>query len=308
VAEGSGVSLPAGSRSDSPQSDLIVIPASNATAPGKISLAIGRVPKELPTRFTEPSPIRVNRTKYLGSAELAAANTATQERLLLLKYGYLLEKLDLGPEQTERARKILLSQLNVHSDVTQSVLAIPTAIGKRNLADDANMIDRFAKASTADSQSALKETLGDANYKTYLDYQAKLPQYATATSLQQALSAADVAPMSADKMEGLVDLLAQNSSEAYRLLSPVLTDRSSQIELDGTRYNTIEPAEIVDTGLNTLQVGLIPSKDTMARIDQSGLLNPSQRAVFLRLLEIREAERKLSEQLQTADQAPVVQR
>lgn len=162
-----------------------------------------------------PGPGRFNRRNgftnlatLLDNPEFNKLWTAQQKAGLDTRYAALFKSLNLSPADLDRFKSLLVEKQNALLDVVGAVR--DQGLNPRN-PDDRAQIASLLQAAQAQVDSTIRQTLGDAQFSQYQNYEQTLPQRNLVNQLAQTLSYTG-APLQAYQVDQLVNILAANTS------------------------------------------------------------------------------------------------
>jgi hypothetical protein len=122
-------------------------------------------------------------------------------------YGPLFKSLNLTPDQLAQFQSLLADKQQALMDTLQA--AREQGINPRT---DPDGFKTLVNQATSQVDASIQQTLGDAGYQQYEQYQQTLPERNTVNSLQQQLSYTQT-PLTDDEASQMVQLLAQNQPQ-----------------------------------------------------------------------------------------------
>ena len=118
------------------------------------------------------------------------------------RYSALFKNLGLSPEQLERFKDLLVEKRSSTSDVRSA--AREQGLNARK---DRATYEKLVADAQAEIDASIRETIGDAGFAKYENYEKTLPQRNTVNQLEQRLSYSST-PLSSQQSEQLVAILA----------------------------------------------------------------------------------------------------
>jgi hypothetical protein len=122
-------------------------------------------------------------------------------------YGALFKSLNLSPEQLTQFQSLLADKQQAMMDTLQA--AREQGINPR---EDPDGFKTLMAQAVAQTDQNIQQTLGDAGFQQYQQYQQTLPERNTVNSLQQSLSYTQT-PLTDDESNQLIALLAANQPQ-----------------------------------------------------------------------------------------------
>ena len=181
------------------------------------------------------------------------------------RYAQLFKQLNLGPEQTEKLKALLVEREAAAADVM--MVAAQKGI---NPMQNPKELQKLVVESQAESDTAIKDLLGDNGYSQYQDYRKTEPQRNTVAQLQQNLGYTDV-PLNSTQAVQLTQLLAETSPA-----------RTGNIAKDSDGRISVPGSMISDTAIERSRAFLNPTQvQGLADLKQQQELAAAARAKFM---------------------------
>lgn len=122
------------------------------------------------------------------------------------RYAALFRLLKLPPDQLDKLKNLLVDHSNAISDVMAA--AREQGVQRRG---DPGMFQKLVAEAQAETDAAIRETLGEVGYAQFKEYERTLPQRTVATQLEQRLSYSST-PLTAEQSAQLVQILSTASN------------------------------------------------------------------------------------------------
>lgn len=148
-----------------------------------------------------------NLSTLLENPEFNKLWTTQQKALLDSRYAALFKNLNLSPADLDKFKGLLVDKQNAMMDVMAA--ARDQGLNPRN-PDDRTQIASLIQTAQAQVDANIRQTLGDAQFTQYQNYEQTLPQRNVVNQLSQALSYS-AAPLQAFQVDQLVNILAANA-------------------------------------------------------------------------------------------------
>jgi hypothetical protein len=142
-----------------------------------------------------------------GNAEFQKLLAIQMKGRINQTYGALFKELNLSPEQLAQFQSLLADKQQALMDVMQA--AREQGINPRA---DPDGFKSLVNQALAQVDQNIQQTLGDAAYQQYQQYQQTLPERNTVNSLEQSLAYSQT-PLTDDQQNQLIALLAQNQPQ-----------------------------------------------------------------------------------------------
>jgi hypothetical protein len=165
------------------------------------------LPAETETPAMGPRPIRrdgpgPNHREMLERPEIQQLMALQQKSGLDSRYSALFKSLGLSPEQLERFKDLLVEKRSSTSDVRSA--AREQGLNTRK---DRATYEKLVADAQAEIDASIRDTIGEAGFAKYENYEKTLPQRNTVNQLEQRLSYSST-PLSSQQAEQLVAILA----------------------------------------------------------------------------------------------------
>jgi len=143
-----------------------------------------------------------------NSPQFQALRTLQEKAQLDARYAALFKSLNLSPAQIDQLKNLLVARQQAAGDAAQAANA--NGINPRT---DPTAFQEALASAQADVDKQIQTTLGDSAYAQYQQYQQTLPERATATQLQTALSYGTT-PLTDAQSQQLINLLQAQASSS----------------------------------------------------------------------------------------------
>ncbi len=142
----------------------------------------------------------------MQTPEFARALAAQQKSALDARYADLFRRLNLPPEMIDRLKDLLLERQSANADVMAA--AREQGLGGP---EDRAALRLLVEQAQAETDAAIRATLGEAGYAEYQFYNQSQPQRAVVSQLETKLSYGG-APLAQSQSDQLVRILAESAS------------------------------------------------------------------------------------------------
>lgn len=238
--------------------------------PGRRTLPLNGAPVTTPARGQE------NRVaNMMNQPEVRQLMVNQQKAALDGRYAALFRKLGLSGEALEKFKNLLVDKQTVLSDVMME--ARNQGINGRESRDE---LRKLVEQLQGEVDGNIRETLGEAAYAQYKNYETTMPQRSVATQLDQRLSYTST-PLQPSQVEQLVQILHDTA--------PAAGNRATATGFMTSAVALGSPAMTF--------VGGSPRITDAAIAQAQGVLSPAQLAALQALQQEQKAAAQLSEHL-----------
>ncbi len=147
-----------------------------------------------------------NLSALLDNPEFSKLWSAQQKSALDSRYAALFKNLNLSPADLDKFKSMLVEKQSAVMDVLAAARA--QGLNPGDPADRAQ-IATLLQSAQAQAESTIQQTLGDAQYAQYQNYEQTLPQRNVANQLAQSLSYTS-SPLQDSQLQQLINILAAN--------------------------------------------------------------------------------------------------
>ena len=192
----------------------------------------------------------------LDNPEFSKLWNAQQKTALDARYAALFKNLNLSPADLDKFKSLLVEKQSSAMDVLAAARAQGLNPGDPT---DRAQIATLLQNAQAQADSNIQQTLGDAQYAQYQNYEQTLPQRNVVNQLAQSLSYTD-SPLQESQLEPLVGILAANSPPANQGNGGGLAALFGGGTMGGGSGNRTSP--ITDAAVTQAQTVLTPTQVT----------------------------------------------